>query len=709
MKRFFIFLVILLLFIPAFAYSKETGSVRGIIKDENNEPLAYTHVDILNTKKRTFSDINGLFVMDKIPTGKQTAKITRIGYRDTLVEFEVHENVTTELVIVLVEEPLMEAKTEQKTPEREIFEREIVVSERILYADEMIGGLPFQGIDALSMSKRLPGVDYLNDYANQPVFRGSSPDQTMILFDRAPLYNPNHLGGLISSFNSETIRNVRVITGGFPAQYGERLGGIIEFFPKNGSMNEFGGSYHVFPLWINGHQEGHVGSKTSFIFAERTTFVELLPFHLYDLWGKIHIEPTRGMKNDLGAFVTYDEFNTEETLSTGIQYKETNLDWGSQLYYFNTQLLIGGKMISYLSFSSSDFGVKLDETNYGAATIFSDSLEDITIKGDFEYFAPSDHLVGFGLKISNLNFSYYHEDAGLIIQEDSGHETDIAVYCQDKFDIGEKLTLEPGLRMTYLTEGSYFLLSPRLRGRYFVNENLALKAGWGLHHQYLHGLLNELFYFPFDLWVFSKDEEPAQSNSVILSLEQWLGKDYSFTVEGWWTGMNGIVKRSETYGELFITGEGEAKGLEFFIKRSRGNPRGWISYTLLDSKREFEGESYAAHSDRRHNFQFIMALGLSKSWELGLGYRLASGLPNLDYDPEHPEYMPERYPTYSRTDLAISWRKKWGDFSIQPYIEIVNLLGHKNVSGYSGADEGFKERLFLGASPLPLFGIKGRF
>ena len=66
---------------------------------------------------------------------------------------------------------------------------------------------------------------------------GRRPDQNLIILDDAVVYNPGHLFGFFSVFNSDAIKNVSLIKGGMPAQYGGRLSSVVDVTMKDGNSN----------------------------------------------------------------------------------------------------------------------------------------------------------------------------------------------------------------------------------------------------------------------------------------------------------------------------------------------------------------------------------------------------------------------------------------------------------------------------------------
>ncbi len=82
-------------------------------------------------------------------------------------------------------------------------------------------------IDPIKTITLLPGIKSGGEASAGIYVRGGGPDQNLVLLDGIPVYNPNHLLGFFSVFNGEAIRNVEVIKGGMPAEYGGRLSSVI--------------------------------------------------------------------------------------------------------------------------------------------------------------------------------------------------------------------------------------------------------------------------------------------------------------------------------------------------------------------------------------------------------------------------------------------------------------------------------------------------
>ena len=162
--------------------------------------------------------------------------------------------------------------------------------------------------DLLKTLQMMPGVKQGTEGTSALLVRGGTPDQNLILLDGAPLYNPMHLLGVFSTFNTSVLKDVTLYKGAFPARYGGRLSSVIDIATKDGDMYQMHGDFSVGLLstqltaffFLEGPlQKG----KTSFVVSGRRSYPDLIAgpvaknspdgpdkFRLffYDLNAKIH-------------------------------------------------------------------------------------------------------------------------------------------------------------------------------------------------------------------------------------------------------------------------------------------------------------------------------------------------------------------------------------------------------------------------------------
>ncbi|WP_227625883.1 TonB-dependent receptor plug domain-containing protein [Geofilum rubicundum] len=283
--------------------------------------------------------------------------------------------------------------------------------------------------------------------------RGGGPDQNLILLDGVPVYNVNHLFGFMSVFNSDAIRNVTLIKGGFPARYGGRLSSVLDIRMKEGNNQEFKGNASIGLISSKLTLEGPIKSdKTSFMFSGRRSYVDLLsyPFQMAankkygeseNLWVGYFLQDFNAKINHifnnqhrlyLSVYTGKDKFfmndkyeytNTyssyygqdgEEGHQVSIQYKskdKARLQWGNTTGALRWNNIINNQLFANLTATVSDYKFRIFE-DYEEERIdlienttekssyfyeYYSQIRDYGLKADFDFVPSPNHYLRFGM------------------------------------------------------------------------------------------------------------------------------------------------------------------------------------------------------------------------------------------------------------------------------------------------------------------------
>ena len=258
---------------------------------------------------------------------------------------------------------------------------------------------------------------------------------------------------------------------------------------------------------------------------------------------------------------------------------------------------------------------------------------------------------------------------------------EFAVFTNAKPKLLDNLIAEVGLRINYYNSGSksYLHFQPRAVLNYYRNKNLSFYTSYNRQNQYLNLITTSSVGIPTDFWVASSDGIPAQSsNEFSIGSNQTISKRFSSSFGGFYRSMNhlleypyGVTQFNEisTLKNDLLEGKGKAYGLEFMLKKNSGKFKGWLSYTLSWSDRNFEklnnGNAYFAKYDRRHNLALVGTYDLNSKWNFGVTQIFSSGnrftMPTSWYfinnNPvkEYSEYNNAQMPNYIRTDLSANY------------------------------------------------------
>ncbi|MBT6777111.1 TonB-dependent receptor, partial [bacterium] len=253
-------------------------SVNGFVRESSSgEPISYANVFLSNTVLGAATSRDGYFVLSDIPPGKYVINVTMIGYSIFKEDIEINDSTSIRLDIQLKEE-VIEASEVVVTAERQKFERAIESSQISLDLREINSAPAFIEPDVFRTLQMLPGVQSSSDFSSALYVRGSTPDQNLIMLDGIAIYNPYHLGGIFSTFNTDAIKEADFHAGGFPARYGGRMGAILNIINREGNVNEIKGAANISlissKILLEGPIPKYKGMKGSWMISGRRTYFD---------------------------------------------------------------------------------------------------------------------------------------------------------------------------------------------------------------------------------------------------------------------------------------------------------------------------------------------------------------------------------------------------------------------------------------------------
>ena len=239
-------LIIFILISTPYSYT-----ISGFIKDNSNgEPLPYANIIIdtnsQNPKNITgvASDVNGYFIIPDIDQGDYILRVMVIGYNISNQTVNINKNIKVNFE--LTPAPI-EGDEIKVSAERMRFEKKVDISRVNLTNRDIRRAPAFIESDIFRTLQLLPSVNASNDFNAALIVRGGSPDENLILLDGTEVYNPYHIGGVFSTFNSDMIADTEFLAGGFPANYGGRLSSVLSITSREGDSKN-GRFQKKFPL-----------------------------------------------------------------------------------------------------------------------------------------------------------------------------------------------------------------------------------------------------------------------------------------------------------------------------------------------------------------------------------------------------------------------------------------------------------------------------
>ncbi len=580
--------------------------------------------------------------------------------------------------------------------------------------------------DVLTVIQLLPGVQQAQEGTTGFLVRGGNTDQNLVQLDEATVYNPNHLFGLVSTFNINSINNVQLIKGGFPAQYGGRLSSILDISMKDGNKEKYQVEGGIGLLSTNLTVQGPIiRNKASFIISGRRSYLDLIEkaviptsttlYSFYDFNAKLNFELGKNDKIILSAFKGRD--NGKYTGANSLNY---GIGFGNSAATLRWNHLFGSNLFSNTSviYNNYDLGLSTTQGNY--YSLLYTGIKDVNAKVDFTWIPSTQHLVKFGAtyfyhtllpaayssKLPKKGKSRVVIDQSQIPKK---YSEEMAIYVNDEWNVSEKFGLNYGVRIPYFTsyQKTYALIEPRATAKINLNRTTSIKASYTVMNQFLHAVSYSTASLPTDVWISSsKLVKPQNSQQYSLGLFKNLKENlYELSVEGYYKEMkNQVLFKQGTQLTLesnienqMTFGRGTSYGVEFFAKKSSGRFTGWLSYTLSKTTQTFAqlnfGNPFPFTYDRRHNLALVGTYDISARWSVsadfvfrtGNAYTLPTGrIPIAEdgtlYDGYYNDYTTRnnsRLNSYHRLDISFSYKKERKIFGRKYESELV--FGAYNV------------------------------
>ncbi|MCY4170385.1 MAG: TonB-dependent receptor [Bacteroidetes bacterium] len=676
--RLFVYGLLLLLIWIAQSDSifAQSVTISGYVEDETNgERITGVSIYAADLKTGTTTNQYGFYTLTSDPA-PSLLWISHIGYepisnplvvtRDTILTFNLVPRV-------------LKLGDLQVVAERETELDNIQMSRHVIPIEE-IETLPviLGEIDVQKTLQLLPGVQSGIEGSSGLYVRGGRADQNMILLDGLHIYNPNHLFGFFSVFNSSAMRQVELIKGGFPARYGGRLSSVVNYSMKEGNLKRFEGEGALGIISSRLVLEGPiVKDRASFLIAGRETFSdELMKLYyngqtdqnsagFYDLNLKTNFILSQRNRIYLSAYAGQDKFSFLRKPFPGSEEIENSyrLGWQNRLASLRWNRVIGDRLfasaligITHYRFNSNTQFIDIED---GESIEFNQTwfsgIDDWTAKIDFEYLPNTQHFLRFGTQAILHRFTpgstqTLFDQSGKppvnLLQTPSGaiRSREMSFYAEDEIQLLPSVKISTGLRfsMYYTSDKRFQSFEPRLSTNVRIAENTVAKASYVRSKQYVHLLTGGGSAFPTDLWIPSINGIPPQSGYQFAAglVQNYQDGHYQFSMEGYYKRMKGHIDYSFgsdrfqsallDWPDLIESGSGSSRGLEMLIRKKGGPLSGWIGYTWAKTTRRYDllnnGIPFPDGFDRRHDISLVMqyqlsdAIHLSAVWVYGSGY-----------------------------------------------------------------------------------------
>lgn len=681
-----LFSVIIMLCFSQNVFSQGKNTISGYVKDaDNGETLIGVSVYVDKLKNGVVTNPYGFFSIS-LPADVYKITFSYVGFNSVTKEIDLsNESQKVDITLSALNQQLEEVVVTGEREDANVTNIEMSVQKLGIQTIKKMPALLGE-VDIIKSIQLLPGVSTVGEGASGFNVRGGGVGQNLVLLDEAPVFNTSHLFGFFSVFNPDAVKDVKLIKGGIPAQYGGRLSSILDVRMKEGNINRFEGQGGIGALFSRLTLEAPiVKDKASFIVAGRRSYADVLAgpflsedlegskFNFYDLTAKanwrINDKNTLFVSGYLGA----DVFNASGLFG---------FDWGNTTASLRWNHLFSEKLFSNVTAFYSKYDYKLNFGDAGDDSFnWEAQIETYNVKPEFTYYLNSKNTITFGGQSTLYKFrpgKITASTEGDVIASElealQGWEN--ALYIGNEQNIGDRVTLKYGIRASSFTQlGStttfeygepeipgysrpfilssaktygdwepittYWNLEPRFGMKVQLNNVSSIKASYNRMAQYVHLISNTTASSPLDVWhPSSKNVKPQIADQVAIGyFRNFKNNTYEFSIETYYKDISQMVDYAADANLLlnpFLEGDiidakGRAYGAEFLVRKNKGKLNGWASYTLARSEIKAENinnnEWYPARFDQTHNLKVVAFYDFNKKWSISSNFTYVSGTP----------------------------------------------------------------------------------
>ena len=560
--------------------------------------------------------------------------------------------------------------------------------------------------DIMKIVLTLPGVTTVGEASSGYNVRGGSTDQNLILLNGGTVYNPSHLFGLFTSFNSDAVEDVELFKSSIPVEYGGRISSVLKVTSKEANMQKFTGSASIGALTSKANIEiPIVKDHVSLLLNGRTTYsdwiLKKLPeksgykngtANFYDFGGVLTWRVNSMHRLKVYGYWSNDKFSFSTNDKYGYQNRNISAEWRS---------ILNDQITATFSAGLDDY-FNEDVTVPSMAARLSFGIDQLWGKLHIRHRLSEKQTLSYGLSVLHYNVQAgKYEPVGSEscittdqLQKEKALES--AAYIDYEFALTEKLSVSAGLRYSLFNalgprdvnrylDGelpseetlvetrketgvikTYHAPEIRLSARYALQENLSLKLGFNTMNQYIHKVSNTSIMSPTDIWKLSDVNIKPQKGWQIAAgiYHETAGKKYEFSAEVYYKHINDYLNYRSSAVLLMnhhletdvISTKGKAYGIELQAKKPLGKLNGWVNYTFSRSllRQDDErvamplnnGDWYPAEYDRPHEVKAVLNYKFTERYSFSSNFNYATGRPTTVPAGKYYDSQNQKYMPY---------------------------------------------------------------
>jgi len=716
-------------------------TIHGHIRDKSNgEELIGAVVQIPSLQVGVLTNQYGFYSIS-VPEGNYELYISQAGYQTLRKNIYLRESLQEEIELALQPHILNEVVISRQN----ITPNPILMNEQNFNVSQLSNVAYYAGeTDVMKRLQMQNGIKSITEGSSALFVRGGNSDQNLILLDEAIIYNPSHLYGLVSVFNSDVVNNVQVYRDYIPTNFGGRLSSVIVNRMAEGNSKEyhFSGGMNLMSARLSA--EGPiVKDKGSFVMAYRRSLLDVFQ-NKFDLFNPnsvyYDINAKANYKLNSGNSIFYSLYLGKDNLLSENSY--TN-KWGNLTSTFRWNHIFNSRLFLNVSAIYSNYSNLLD---LNADTLSEKSqwrtgVKDITLKGDYTYYRSPANQIKFGIS------TIYHQFTPGAMEDENDTEFNLskdrsiesALYFTQQIGLSKAIELNYGIRLGYFRNSeemknifdsngnpvrknevkAFFNPEPRINISILPAASHRIFFTYNLNFQYLQLIQSSALAFSsLEPWIpASAHIKPQRANHFSLGYRYAAGS-YSLMVSAYRKNLanqldlteHAQIIRNPGVRDQLRSGKSKASGIELETSKTEGRFTGTLGYTYSRVHKTLSdinsGNEFVANYDIPHEFKltarFDMTTRLSlqsffiystgRPLTLPVGYYQHDGLDVPIYEGRNTS----RFPDFSRLDISAQYRFQTKLFRNRAMSHVIsigayNLYNRKNplyyhLSSSSGSD-----------------------
>lgn len=676
MKPFFTLLILL---VSLFTQAQTT--ISGTVIDTNKQPILGANVYLKGTYDGASTLADGSFSFTTSNTGQQSLVISFVSFETITLTKQVTD--LHDLKIVLKDDintldaVVLSAGTFAAGDNSKI---------SVLKPLDVVTTASALG-DFVGALQTLPGTTTVSEDGRLFV-RGGDAEETQIFIDGIRVFTPyspttNNIPtrGRYSPFLFD---GITFSTGGYSAEYGQALSSVLELNTVNQPDQEktdigvmsVGASLGNTQIWGKNSLSVNAAyinlSPYLQVFDDRNDWKK--PFETFSGEAVFRHKTDNGLLKLYSAFDTsdfslvQDDINYQEGIPIALNNKNVYFNGSYNQVLNSNWTLATGLSYTYAKSKVNIFDSKIQSTE-----------NSVHAKLKLKHHVSNRFKLNFGAEQFTTQFSEDYNDA-IINNVTYGYNNNLtAVYTEADIFFSKNLALKAGFRAEYSALFDQATLSPRASLAYKTGSKSQLSLAYGNFFQQPNSAILK----------FNQNLNAQQAQHYILNY-QFNADGKIFRAETYYKKYSDLVKYDTDLTSFDTnfnnTGSGYATGLDLFFRDNKSikNIDYWVSYSLLDTKRDYKNFPIAAQPNfaNTHNLSVVGKYWID-SWksQVGLSYNFASGRSYTD--PNQMGFLNQKTKAYN--SLSVNWAYLLSPQKIL-YFSVNNALGFTNVNGYQYSD-----------------------